>query len=899
MDSLKLISWPQDQDNADLIGGKAAALGALADTPLASQIPPWFALTKNAFTSSVDSTDQASSAQLSDAVQNALQKAVDQLVEQTGVDTLFAVRSSAIGEDGANASYAGQLKSFLNVKPQNIEEAVLAVWQSAFETHIHTYQQTTQKDQQSQTLTPLVPAVLVQAMVPARVAGVGFSVDPVSGDAQQMVISACEGLGESLVSGQVNGDTYYCSPQGECIDQICEGTPLLNALELKEISQLLKSLESHFKTPQDVEWAYADKKLWLLQSRPITTLSITTLSTSTLNDAEKITLESAQKKLDGPKQIGTQKILWDNSNIVESYSGVTSPLTFSFARYIYEHVYTEFCRFMGVGEKRIAQKHNLFRNMLGNINGHVYYNLLNWYEWLSLFPGFTLNRRFMEQMMGVGEELPEEFLKQIVKPSKNPFKKVMDALRVSRSAFGLFYNALVIKYKVKTFNKRLDKALSKPASTLATMPLDELATHYRNLEQQLLKHWDAPLINDFLCMMAFGLSRKLLEKHGGEKGLAYHRDMLIGQGDIISAEPAKRIRAMAEVASKHPELTATLSLGQKDACWQALEQHPEIKKMVESYLAKFGDRCLQELKLESPTMDDEPGTLFSSIGHLATRLKEGRLNTQASVELPPLTEVIGQGWWRNKLVGKVCVWAKNLVSGRENLRFERTRLFGRIRQIFIHKGRHFKDMGLLQDHRDIFYLEVNEILGLIEGTSTFYKVGALVEQREKEYTRLRQLPPPPSRLVTEGAVFANMTTDSIQQHDTKAPVNTENALKGIACCQGVVRATVRVITDPRNAELKAGEIMVAQFTDPGWITLFANAAGILIERGSLLSHSAIVARELNIPAIVGLKNIMQWLKTGDVVEMDGGTGVVTKVVPKVVTEIASPQQQDNDHDSKA
>ena len=93
----------------------------------------------------------------------------------------------------------------------------------------------------------------------------------------------------------------------------------------------------------------------------------------------------------------------------------------------------------------------------------------------------------------------------------------------------------------------------------------------------------------------------------------------------------------------------------------------------------------------------------------------------------------------------------------------------------------------------------------------------------------------------------------------------------------MVRATVRVIRDPRDAELKAGEIMVAQFTDPGWITLFSNASGILVERGSLLSHSAIVAREMGIPAIVAIDGIMEWLKTGDLVEMNGSTGVVTKL----------------------
>ena len=868
MAPLKFIVWPSETAHPEFIGGKASALAALASTPMGEMVPTWFALTKHAFTSSlaINKPLPLQAPPLSDAVKKALQEAIAQLVSQTNSKTLFAVRSSAIGEDGANASYAGQLKSLLNVAPADIEKAVMEVWQSAMQEHIQTYQQTTQ--QHAEQATTLIPAVLVQAMVPARVAGVGFSADPVSGRTDEIVISACKGLGEALVSGQVDGDTYYCDENGKLKNQVCESAPLLKPAELKRIAQLVKQLEAHFQSPQDVEWAYVKKQLWLLQSRPITTLKTLT---SCDTDVKVQTREC------DPQHMGAQKILWDNSNIVESYSGVTSPLTFSFARYIYEHVYTEFCRFMGVGEKRIAEKHNLFRNMLGNINGHVYYNLLNWYEWLTLFPGFTLNRRFMEQMMGVGEELPEEFLKQIQTPPANLWYKTIDMLRLSRSALGLFYNALVIRRKVGAFYKRLDRALSIPAQQLATMPLDQLSAHYRSLEQQLLRHWDAPLINDFLCMMAFGLSRKLLGKYGGEKGLAYHRDMLIGQGDIISAEPAKRIRAMAQVAQHHTALTAVLSTGEKEACWKALQQYPGIEQMVKSYLDKFGDRCLQELKLESATMSDEPTTLFTSIGHLATRLKEGTTQAGTTLQLPSLEEVIGTGWWRHKVVGQTCTWAKNLVSGRENLRFERTRLFGRVRQIFVHMGRHFQQMGILQDERDIFYLEVNEILGLIEGTSTFYDIQALVNMRKQEYARLRSLPAPPSRLVTQGAVFANAAAFAPTPQPTEH-MAAHDALAGIACCQGVVRATVRVITDPRKAELKSGEIMVAQFTDPGWITLFANAAGILIERGSLLSHSAIVARELNIPAIVGLKNIMQWLKTGDMVEMDGGTGKVIKII---------------------
>ena len=159
------------------------------------------------------------------------------------------------------------------------------------------------------------------------------------------------------------------------------------------VATLARDASRHFGRPQDIEWAIDGSgttsrqrqsagTLYLLQSRPITTLA-----------------HAADPDAD--------LAIWDNSNIVESYSGVTTPLTFSFASEIYQGVYRQFCRLMGVPDRVVAEEDDTFRNMLGLIRGRLYYNLLNWYRVLALLPGFTVNRKFMEQMMGVRESLPE------------------------------------------------------------------------------------------------------------------------------------------------------------------------------------------------------------------------------------------------------------------------------------------------------------------------------------------------------------------------------------------------------------------------------------------------------------------------------------------------------------
>jgi rifampicin phosphotransferase len=156
--------------------------------------------------------------------------------------------------------------------------------------------------------------------------------------------------------------------------------PTLSEAEAVEIAALTRRLGERFDAPQDVEWALegGDRRLRILQARPITTL---------------------------PKEPEGERRVWDNSNIVESYSGITSPLTFSFALAVYEDVYRQFCAVVGVPPALVDRHRHVFANMLGLVRGRVYYHLLNWYRTLALLPGYAVNRAFMERMMGVREKL--------------------------------------------------------------------------------------------------------------------------------------------------------------------------------------------------------------------------------------------------------------------------------------------------------------------------------------------------------------------------------------------------------------------------------------------------------------------------------------------------------------
>lgn len=881
---LRDVNYIYTSGDASVIGGKAAALSSLERAGFA--VPRWFALPTEAFYAGISLTERAAlySARSIEDIRDLLDNLkISQAVARQLTHSLgelcpngepVAVRSSAIEEDGAQHSFAGQLESFLFVTPSQIIERIIDVWRSSLSESILYYKQ--ERDLKS-VFHP--PAVIVQRMIHAEAAGVAFSADPVTGRRGIAVVSAVYGLGSLLVSGESDADTFHLDRDGrivlrriavkrtahcfssdtdesirvEPVPQPYQSKSAISDHQVIEIAKLARLAERHFGRPQDIEWAIEDGRVYLLQSRPITSLS---------NVADP----------DGALA------LWDNSNISESYGGVTTPLTFSFARRAYEEVYRQFCRLMRVPEERISANSDTYRRMIGLIDGRIYYNLLNWYRVLALLPGFKVNRRFMEQMMGVSAALPDEIIRELDGASLRAILK--DTFNLLRAACALVASHFLLPKKIKAFYARLDEALADSKPRLEDMRADELAAYYRNLERQLLTSWDAPLINDFFAMIFYGTLRRLTEKwFEGESDL--HNSLLVGEGGIISAEPARRIREMAEAAACDPQFVELLCEGSVEQTARHINSIPDFKRGYDDYLARFGDRCLEELKLESETLHDDPLPLFRSAGNLARRLSSKNVYFQSQIEHSARSNAekrVASALAYHPIRRAVFWWvtrqARRRVRERENLRFERTRLFGRVRRIFIEIGRRFYALDLIESARDIFYLEVEEVLGFVEGTTTTTDLRSLVAMRKAEFENHRRSAPPADRFETRGPVNHG---NSFQNASDKQESLVGDQFTGTGCSPGIARGRARVVRDPKNAVIKPGEILIAERTDPGWIMLFASAAAIAVERGSLLSHSAIVAREMGIPAVVSVKNITQVIKDGDWIEIDGAAGTVVRL----------------------
>ena len=850
--------------SADDLGGKGYGLAQLQleDLP----VPDWFAVSPQGFEDSLNDRQRSAlrtgnAREIRSALenvligQNVLAEIGPALHELSDNGEQFAVRSSAIDEDSLDSSFAGQLESYLSVPASAVPEKVAAVWRSGFSERVLAY-----RAEKGMPLIPRkAPAVLVQRMVKAASSGVAFSADPVSGRRGVVVISAVEGLGTDLVTGESNSDDYQVDRSGKVsrnlgtVGHLSENNArLLSDEQANRIAEIARQIARRLRHPQDIEWAIEGDDLYVLQARPITTL----------ND------------LPDPDDACN---IWDNSNIIESYSGVTTPLTFSFARSAYEGVYREFCRILKVPEPRITASDAVFRHMLGLIRGRVYYNLLNWYRVLTLLPGFTVNRHFMEQMMGVKESLAHDVVDKASVATS--WDRLRDGWHLGRMIAAIVGNYFALDRKIQRFYLRLNDALADRAPCLSDMRIDELAAYYNSLVDQLLTRWDAPLLNDFFTMIFHGLLRQLCQRwlNCGDE-LA--NELVRAQGGMISVEPALRLRKMAAIASRNPELVQMLRRGEPSECARALRQVPELSKEYDEYLAKFGERCLEELKLESPTLHDDSSLLLRSIGELA----QGHATTPESKSEDtgpaPAEERVSKILRGHPLRRRIFAWilrnTRERVRARENLRFERTRVFGRVRSIFAQIGVRLHALDRLDCPRDIFYLQVDEVLGFLNGTVVTTNLKALISLRKREFCEFRTEPAPPDRFKSFGPVHRStkFEASSIPQV-SDAPGEERH---GLGCCAGIVRGRVRLVTDPHSASLPVGSILVAERTDPGWIMLFPAAAGLIVERGSLLSHSAIVSREMGIPTVVSVAHVTKWLHDGDLVEIDGAKGIVRRLV---------------------
>jgi pyruvate,water dikinase len=335
---------------------------------------------------------------------------------------------------------------------------------------------------------------------------------------------------------------------------------------------------------------------------------------------------------------------------------------------------------------------------------------------------------------------------------------------------------------------------------------------------------------------------------------------------------------MADEVSHNSELRQLIESTLPEDTYEALSMSKfrAFFQQVNDYLDRFGFRCMSEMKLEAIDLTSDPSYLFvclknylrSGYTQLAVYEKrEQELRSKAEEKVK--SHLKG---WKQACYFWVLKHARKAVRNRENTRFARTRIYGIARTMFQCMGEDLAGKGILEKPGDIFYLTLEEIFGMHQGTLTDFNLKSMVEIRKKDYLdyELEELK---ARFTTRGPVYWNNPC-IVDEPLVPQSGNEEYDVKGLACCPGVVEGVVKVVASPTDDLNLNGEILVTPRTDPGWVPLYPSISGLLVERGSLLSHSAIVAREMGLPAIVAIPGLMKRLQTGMKIRMDGKSGTV-------------------------
>lgn len=665
---------------------------------------------------------------------------------------LYAVRSSCILEDGDAYSLAGQFKTFLNVKYDELIDKALDVFKS---------------------FGLYGGRVIIQEMVDADYSGVVFTSNPI-GILNETVVVIGKGLGCNIVEDKVETSTYYYNNDDKIY--YIEGEKCIDEDVLNNIIKCSNIIKNYFNKPMDIEFAIKDNRICILQARPITTL-----------------------------KNNNNEIILDNSNIVESYPGISLPLTQEFVKEIYYKVFKSLVLRLTKSKEIVENMDSQLMNMTDICNGRVYYRISNWYSVLNLLPLSKKIIPIWQEMLGVSnKELP--YLEKVnIHVKFNVLTQFINLIITSPNKMkqlNIYFNSMINEYK---------------SNIVESKNIDELLNTYDKIMSDLTSVWDITLVNDMYSFLFTAVS--------GKKG----KERISNIKNIESMKPVEELNTLVKI-------------------YKVQKETDFFKGKFNTYIEKYGDRCLEELKLETKTYRTNPEILMNYIKNSDVINLDKHDNT-------------------NKKEGFFVKRAKVGIYNREVSRMNRSRIFGLAREIMIKIGENLVNQDYIENTTDVFYLYISELRDI----SNYKEFKHIITNRKQEIEDYKTIPNY-SRLVFND----NIINKKIASNNININLDTTR-LSGTASSLGKVTGEIVVIDKPEIGIDTRNKIIVTESTDPGWVFLIKKCLGIIAERGSMLSHTAIITRELKKPSVVNVKYATQILKTGDIVELDGYTGIIKKI----------------------
>ena len=712
----------------------------------------------------------------------------DKRIDTSKYKGKYAIRSSSYIEDGEFNSFAGQFDTYLNVSPRNITKKVSDCFNSINNKSVLNYLK-----KQKINVNEIKMDVIIQEMVNAKYSGIIFTSNP-QGLLNETVIVVGKGLGNNIVEDKILTTTYYYNRT----DKLYYYEGLIDYLN-KETVEKLVSLSEQIKEVigeyLDIEFAIEKDRIYILQARPITTIDTTNL------------------------------VILDNSNIVESYPGISLPLTISFVHFVYSNVFKKEAYRLTKNKKLVEANNDNFNNMVASSSGRIYYKISSWYTLIKFLPFSKKIIPIWQDMLGVKNKTYDKTSIKIPLTTKikiyyNTFKELKNVSKnmdILNNKFIEINDYFYAHFKDNQSNKEIIKL-------------------YSLIKDELLSCWDITLVNDLYSFIFTGLLKKRLKKkkYSDEK----INDYISG---ITNIESLKPIKSLIELAFKKDELSKS-----------------EYKLLYDNYIFKYGDRNLEELKLESETFRTNHKLLDKRISEY--RKDKKKLEVIYNDLNKEKENVIKEDFITKYITKRAMQGIKN----REISRLNRSRIYGMVRAMFLSISKNLVKERRLRKKEDIFYLTIEEIFNYKK-----YDLKKLVSTRKKDYKMFEVLPSY-SRLV-----FINKEFDKRHKRVNKVQKEEEkDILEGIPTSNGFAKGEALVIEDVNETYDVKDKILITKMTDPGWVFLLINAKGVIAEKGSILSHTAIISREIKIPSIVGVEDATTIIKTGDLIEMDAHTGKI-------------------------
>ena len=755
----------------------------------------------------------------------------------------LAVRSSATAEDLPGHSFAGLYDTYLGIS--NLEDCRIAIkkcWASLWTERAYSYRQKNGFDHSKVEM-----AVIVQSLIPADVAGVIFTADPVTGDNNSIVIEACPGLGDALVSGKVSPDRVVLDKKGLNVLSRTISAPCINNQTAQKLAKLAIKAESEFGCPQDIELAIHQGKIFLLQSRPITTIPRAT------------SWEDRQ--------------IWCSILAKEVIPDVVTPATFCMLESFDEKLFKSVFDMMCIDKGTIPT--------FNRIAGRVYFNAG---FWAAVTRQFRITRN-MDWSEFAGSDLE---LGQLLEKLRNTPIEDLPKIKHNRVKFILRLPLLTASMLCNTRRKSQsilanvrkinEKWACLDISGLSTERLaDCLMEAVTDLHEGIIEkgfnllrmfYWMA-----YFPILYFPILEVVCKRWFPDEQSCAGR-LLASMGNMDDAEAGLDLWRLAVKVNDNPVLKELIL---SNAGWDTVYERLCKNSYGEEFLIDWGrfmkahgHHCRGEIELYNRRWSETPDYILGLI-----RSYLGSINRTNPLEnhkrIAAEREQLAQSC-RRKLTNPVkrAVFNHLLVRAqygsafRENIKSELIKLMASIRSILLELGRKLAADSLITDSDDVFFLKLEE-LGPLTRNQSKVDIKEIIAARRAEYEKWQSVTPP-------NLIIGKFDPDRYVPEEVNAGVQQ---LKGLAVSPGVVSGKARVILRADvNEQVQAGEILVAPFTDPGWTPYFIPAAGIVMDQGGLLSHGAIIAREYGIPAVVNVGNATKIIKTGQLIHVDGDRGVV-------------------------